>query len=185
MNSKTKGNLGEIAVAHEFIKWGCTVSFPFGDNARYDLIVDDGQNLKRVQIKYTDCKSENNSWACRCESSKNHTTNKRMDKYIGDVDLMVFYIAELQTCIMFTMDEIGQRTTINVREEYPNNGQRKGIILIKDHTFNNYFKSTQLETVDVEAGEFDETPKKDNDELNSQVCDKCVETMYLQPKSRG
>lgn len=68
-----------------------------------------------------------------------------MDKYIGDVDLMVFYIAELQTCIMFTMDEIGQRTTINVREEYPNNGQRKGIILIKDHTFNNYFKSTQLE----------------------------------------
>lgn len=37
------------------------VSFPFGDNARYDLIIDDGKELKKVQVKYTDCKSENNS----------------------------------------------------------------------------------------------------------------------------
>lgn len=64
MNSKSKGNLGEIKVASEFIKWGCTVSFPFGDNARYDLIVDDGDSLKRVQVKYSDHKTENNSWKC-------------------------------------------------------------------------------------------------------------------------
>ena len=52
MNSKSKGNIGEIKVASEFIKWGCIVSFPFGDNARYDLIIDDGDSLKRVQMMH-------------------------------------------------------------------------------------------------------------------------------------
>ena len=166
MNSKTKGNLGEIAVAHEFMKWGCTVSFPFGDNARYDLVIDDGKALKRVQVKYTDCKSENNSWVCRCVSSKNHTTNKKLDKYTNDVDIMAYYISELDICIMFTIDEIKDKSVICIREDYPNSGQKKGIVLIKDHTFNNYFKSAQEETLDVEAGEFDETPEMDNDELS-------------------
>ena len=45
MYSKTKENIGEIKVASEFIKYGCIVSFPFGDNARYDLIVDTGDEL--------------------------------------------------------------------------------------------------------------------------------------------
>ena len=52
MNSKSKGNLGEIKVASEFIKYGCMVSFPFGDNARYDLVVDMNGELKKVQVKY-------------------------------------------------------------------------------------------------------------------------------------
>ena len=115
----------------------------------------------------------------------NHTTNKKLDKYINDVDIIAFYFSEIDTCIMFTIDEIGDRSTICVREELPLNGQMKGIILVKDHMFNNYFKSALEETLDVEAGEFDETPEMDNDELNSQQCDKCVETKRLQPKSRG
>lgn len=40
MNTKSKGNIGEIRIASEFIKRGCIVSFLFGDNARYDLVVD-------------------------------------------------------------------------------------------------------------------------------------------------
>ena len=105
MNSKSKGNIGEIKVASEFIKWGCIVSFPFGDNARYDLIIDDGDSLKRVQVKYADSK-ENGSWKCICVSSTNHTTNKNLHGYQNDVDIMAFYIAELDECIMFNISEI-------------------------------------------------------------------------------
>jgi len=82
------------------------------------------------------------------------------------VDIIAYYISEINTCIMFTIEEIGERSMLCVRENYPNTGQKKGIILIRDHTFDNYFKSAQLETIDVEAGEFDETPEMDNDELN-------------------
>lgn len=138
MNSKSKGNLGEIKVASEFIKWGCTVSFPFGDNARYDLIIDDGNSLKRVQVKYADSK-ENGSWRCICVSSTNHTTNKNLHGYQNDVDIMAFYIAELDECIMFNISEIKDKTKIHVRDTLPKNNQ-SNVTYIKDHTFDNYFK---------------------------------------------
>lgn len=67
---------------------------------------------------------------------------------------------------MFNIEEIGDKTCVYVREDIPKNSQMKGIIFIKDHTFNNYFKSASKEILNVEAGEFDETPKMDNDELN-------------------
>jgi hypothetical protein len=139
MNSKSKGNLGEIKVASEFIKWGCTVSFPFGDNARYDLVIDDGNNLKRVQIKYADSKSANGSWRCVCVSSTNHTTNKKLHDYQNDVDIIAFYIAELDECIMFNISEVKDKLNIYVRNTIPSNNQ-SNVTYIKDHTFDNYFK---------------------------------------------
>lgn len=151
INSKLKGSIGEYAVTMEFLKMGFTVSHPYGDNARYDLIVDDGKKLYKVQIKYTSVKTESDSWLCRCISSKNHTTNKRLDSYENDIDIIAFYISELNQCIMFTVDEIKGKNTICVREQLPKNNQHN-IILIKDHTFDNYFKSAFQETENVEAG---------------------------------
>lgn len=139
MNSKTKGNLGEIKIASEFIKYGCMVSFPFGDNARYDLIVDDGNSLKKVQVKYANSKSKENSWRCFCVSSKNHTTNKKLDKYKNDVDIMAFYLPEIDKCIMFNIDEIGDKASLHVREEAPLNNQNN-VIYVEEHTFDKYFK---------------------------------------------
>ena len=52
MNSKDKGNIGEAIMLAEFIKRGIQVSIPFGDNARYDLIIDLNGKLYKVQVKY-------------------------------------------------------------------------------------------------------------------------------------
>jgi hypothetical protein len=51
MNSKNKGSISEVSILLYFLKMGYTVSIPWGENAKYDLIVDDGQGLKRVQVK--------------------------------------------------------------------------------------------------------------------------------------
>lgn len=48
---KHKGLLGELAFVHRAISLGCTVSKPYGDNAQYDVIVDTGARLYRVQIR--------------------------------------------------------------------------------------------------------------------------------------
>lgn len=139
MNSKSKGNLGEIKVASEFIKYGCMVSFPFGDNARYDLVVDINGELKKVQVKYAASKNANGAWRCMCVSSTNHTTNKKLDKYKNDVNIMAFYLSEIDTCIMFNIDEIGDKSSLYVREETPLNNQ-SNVIYVKEHTFDKYFK---------------------------------------------
>ena len=144
MDTKTKGNIGEIRIASEFIKWGCTVSFPFGDNARYDLVVDINGELKKVQIKYTDQTTDCDSFTCKCYSSKNHTTNKRLDKYTGDVDFMAFYIVELDQCILFPIDFVGDKGVITVRNTPTKNNQTVGINFVWDHTFDKYFQNIGL-----------------------------------------
>ena len=50
-NSKDRGDETEAAVLSAFAESGYTVSIPFGDNDKYDLIVDDGTKLHRVQCK--------------------------------------------------------------------------------------------------------------------------------------
>lgn len=50
-NSKDKGDETEARAIHELISNGYGVSVPFGDNDKYDLVVDDGTSLYRVQCK--------------------------------------------------------------------------------------------------------------------------------------
>lgn len=51
MDTKDKGNLAELAAAKKAISKGLSVSFPFGDNERYDLIIDYGDKLERAQVR--------------------------------------------------------------------------------------------------------------------------------------
>ncbi|WP_135826836.1 group I intron-associated PD-(D/E)XK endonuclease [Halorussus ruber] len=50
-NTKDKGDETEVKVISELISHGYSVSLPFGDNDKYDLIVDDSDSLHRVQCK--------------------------------------------------------------------------------------------------------------------------------------
>ncbi|WP_255665806.1 group I intron-associated PD-(D/E)XK endonuclease [Haladaptatus sp. DYF46] len=51
MNSSRKGDETESTVLSRLMAVGLSVSVPFGDSDRYDLVADDGQTLYRVQCK--------------------------------------------------------------------------------------------------------------------------------------
>lgn len=51
MNTKAKGDLTEAVVLAELLKAGKCVLLPFGDNQRYDLVIDDNGKFIRVQCK--------------------------------------------------------------------------------------------------------------------------------------
>jgi len=50
-NSKDRGDATEARAIRELVSSGYSVSIPFGDNDKYDLVVDDGSDLYRVQCK--------------------------------------------------------------------------------------------------------------------------------------
>jgi hypothetical protein len=50
-NSKARGDGTEAAVLRSLVGAGYSVSIPFGDNDKYDLIVDDGAEIRRIQCK--------------------------------------------------------------------------------------------------------------------------------------
>src|SRR5262249_52445070 len=47
----SKGNLSELKVMTAYVQAGFVVSAPFGGAAPYDLIVDSGARLLKVQVK--------------------------------------------------------------------------------------------------------------------------------------
>lgn len=49
--NKAQGNIGEAAAILHYTKKGCIVSKPLFENTPYDLVVDSGEGLKRVQVK--------------------------------------------------------------------------------------------------------------------------------------
>ena len=50
-NTKQTGDETEAQIIAALIEYGYSVSIPFGDNDRYDLIVDGESGLRRVQCK--------------------------------------------------------------------------------------------------------------------------------------
>lgn len=135
MNSKQKGNIGEVIVLSEFVKRGIQCSIPYGDNARYDLIADFNGKLNKIQIKYCNQKlSKNNSIICPCASSTNHTTNKHYTTYEKDVDYFAFYIKEWNTCCLVPISVVKNRKTITFRNTLPSSGQ-KNVQYINDYSF--------------------------------------------------
>jgi hypothetical protein len=53
MNVKQIGEIYEIELASELMKRNCSISIPLGDSQPYDLIVDNGVTLIKVQVKTT------------------------------------------------------------------------------------------------------------------------------------
>ena len=127
MISKEKGNIGEAVILAEFVKRNIQVAIPVGDNARYDLIAEFNGKLNKIQIKYCDYLSENNSMVCPCASSTNHTTNKHYTTYENDVDYMCFYLPRWNKTMIIPIDVIGNRKEIYVRLDPPKNNQKSKI----------------------------------------------------------
>lgn len=111
------------------------MSIPFGDNARYDLIADFGGKLNKIQVKYCDHITKNNSVVLYCRSSTNHTTNKHYTTYENDIDYFAFYIPKWDISLLIPISDIGNKKDITVRKYAPKNGQKSGIRLIQDYLF--------------------------------------------------
>lgn len=135
MNSKDKGDITESKALYEFIKRGISVYRPFGDNTRCDMIIDVNNNLYRIQCK-TSNEEHNGSITCYTRSSKNHTTNKRLDTYVGEVDYFVFYNQLRDKLAMVPMDVIGTKTSISLRLEPPKNNQ-ENVRYFDDYSIDN------------------------------------------------
>lgn len=133
MISKEKGNIGESIVLTEFVKRGIQVSIPFGDNARYDLIAEFNGKLNKIQVKYCNQITINNSFTCPCVSSTNHTTNKHLSTYENNVDYMAFYLVSIDKVLLVPIKLLEGKKTITFRTELPKNGQQIGINLVEDY----------------------------------------------------
>ncbi len=95
INSKSIGDRAEAKIFSACVERGWTVSLPFGDNARYDMVVDaPNRGLMRVQVKSASCNTRNDrgitaSLTSNSLGAKDH--GKHHPYSVDEVDVFALY----------------------------------------------------------------------------------------------
>lgn len=98
---------------------GFTVAVPFGDNAPYDLIVDDGNGIHRVQVKYVTAQKGLIKVRVRSSGGKYNW---------ADIDRIAVYEPEGEQCYYFGEKDIGSRVSLALRVGATANNQSQGVV---------------------------------------------------------
>ncbi|HEV3086627.1 MAG TPA: group I intron-associated PD-(D/E)XK endonuclease [Candidatus Elarobacter sp.] len=92
-NTKLTGDISELRVAAALVEAGYSVSKPLGENQRYDLVIDDGQRLQRVQVKTG--RIRGGVVLFSCSSTHGHRrTQVTTRPYIGQIELLAVFCAD-------------------------------------------------------------------------------------------
>jgi len=124
MNTKTIGEISEMMVVARLAQKGFIISRPVGDNQRYDAIIDDGENLLKVQIK-TGRIMKNGSVIFNTCSSYVHRGGKKKS-YRGQIDFFGVYCPDNDKVYLIPINDVAKRKGV-LRIDEPKNNQVKNV----------------------------------------------------------
>jgi hypothetical protein len=119
------GNLSEAKVLSAFMQAGYIVSKPFGDGHCYDMIVDDGERLLKVQAKTGRLIKGVIHFYPRSNSGRWYNVGE-WRTYEGKVDLIAIYCPETDRVYVISPDGL-RAGSYYLRVDQPHNNQSKGI----------------------------------------------------------
>jgi len=123
---KDIGDKTTLAIMLALRQKGLAVLVPFGENTRYDLVIDDGCALRRVQCKTGRLRGGAVTWNM---CSHGHHANPRQVRrdYAGEVDEFAVYCPETGGVYLIPMTDLPIRVRGALRVDPPKNNQRKFI----------------------------------------------------------
>lgn len=147
----SKGIITELECIKAFVELGYHCSIPYGDCARYDIVVDINNKLYRVQCKTASWVKDTAQEKVAFEiSTRTTTTNTkttiRKTYSIDEVDL--FFTFFEGKAYLIPIEEIAGKTSFRFRFEYPSNNQKQGIHLAKDYELKNQISKMKGEVVE-------------------------------------
>lgn len=135
MNTKQIGNLVELQCATALYELGCSVSIPFGNSNKYDLIIDWKDKLYKVQCKHSQEVLDDNenvsaiTFSCQWQSH-NMTGGYSKQKYLpNEIDYFAtFYNGK---CYLVPQSQCSTQKMLRILT--PKNNQTKGVSFLKDY----------------------------------------------------
>lgn len=120
-NTKRVGDISEIAAIYAFGKNGYRVSIPFGENNRYDLIVETPKgSLARVQVKTG--RLRDGAILFSCYSSHIHRGGA-LRRYVGEIDLFAVYCPQTDAVYIVPIEDVDEVHQCSLRVAMARNGQ--------------------------------------------------------------
>jgi len=139
-DTKQIGETSEARILYELKSLGYTVSTPFGDNAKYDLIFDAGSELHRVQIK-TGKLQDNGVVSFKTRTAGHNNTEGTYHKEYDSDDVDLFIVFCPQNDGIYAIDiEEAPDSQMSIRTEPAGNGQTKGVNMASDYKLSERFK---------------------------------------------
>lgn len=127
-HSARRGEKSELAVASELVAQGYGVSFPFGHNHQYDLIVDKEGTLYKIQVKTAKNEGGNRYYI---QADANHYEKKYVDIFAG-------YSEDEEDTFFIPVHEGSgkrQRVTFTDKEQMGSGKSRREANHISDYRF--------------------------------------------------
>ncbi len=140
-STKRKGNIAEASILAEFVKNNIPVLLPFGDNEKYDLVIDLNGEFKSIQIK---CGSLING--CITADVRHRIGVKRIkyESYIGKVDLIAIWCNEIKKAYLIPAGKLKAEFYVRLRIDKPKiNYIMDTIVWAKDHELDSIIKKLQ------------------------------------------
>ena len=123
--TKSKGDLAELMVAADLRRKGYKIAIPFGED---DLILERGDRLERVQVKYATSDGAVIEARCRSHSLTNGKIKRTKYYTAATIDWLAIYDATTQRCFYVPVKELGNgRNSISLRLAPARNHQSQGI----------------------------------------------------------
>ena len=133
MNNSPKaiGEQSEGMILAALLRAGEVVLQPFGDNQRYDLVVDRNGTFVRIQCKTGRVKD---GAVIFHTCSMHYHRGKGKQSYHHQADLFGVYVPELDRSFLVPVEDVPSRMG-TLRLEPPKNGQVKGIRMAAKYEF--------------------------------------------------
>jgi hypothetical protein len=132
LSSSGKGAAAEAEIAAAATRLGLVVLRPLSDGGRYDLAIDTGQRLLRVQCKWAARQGE--VILAHCRTSRHTPGGYRRTTYSADeIDAIALYSPDTDNCYLIPAHEVEDCATISLRLGPTRNNQTVKVRWAKDY----------------------------------------------------
>jgi len=128
MNYKEQGEITELRFYLKAFEEGFVVSKPFGDNQRYDFIVDKNGKLSRVQIKSVGVQDKYDRGG-KYRINASFGASRKYSYSSNEIDILVVYIIPMEVWYIIPVNEISNIKTLGFR---PHKSSRARLEVFKD-----------------------------------------------------
>jgi PD-(D/E)XK nuclease superfamily protein len=133
--STIKGAIAEAAITAAAVELGLVVLRPFPEGRRYDLVIDTGPRLLRVQCKWGRLQGSVIVVilaTCRYTPREGYVRTKYT---ADDVDGIAVYCQRLNRCFYLPIDDVSGRSSIHLRLVPAANRQKTAINFAEQYPF--------------------------------------------------
>ena len=129
-----KGAAAEAEIAAAAIRLRLQVLRPVGEGGRYDLAIDIGERLLRVQCKWASRTGD--VLNARCVTNRHTPNGYRTTTYTAaQIDAIAAYAPDTDRCYLIPVDEVEGRTALSLRVAPTRNNQAQLVRWAKDYEF--------------------------------------------------